>query len=121
MWNGRVMTIHLIVGLIKKTLYKMSQYFPKPYEPFRGDINVKVHLSKYARKAYLKNTTGCSKKWCCQKSVYNTLVSKVNNIDTSRFVLKSKYDTDDLSDAGKKFPDTSGLVKKQIIMLKLLK
>ena len=23
----------------------MSQYFPKPYEPFRGDINIKVHLS----------------------------------------------------------------------------
>ena len=40
------------------------------------------------------------------------MVSKVNNINTSRFVLKSKYDTDDLSDAGKKFPDTSGLVKK---------
>ena len=40
----------------------MSQYFPKPYEPFRGDVNFKVYLSKYARKAYLKNTTGCSKK-----------------------------------------------------------
>ena len=26
----------------------MSQYFPKPYEPFRGDINVKVDLSNYA-------------------------------------------------------------------------
>ena len=23
----------------------MSQYFPKPYEPFAGDINVKVDLS----------------------------------------------------------------------------
>ena len=29
--NGKVMIIYLIVGLIKKTLYKMSQYFPKPY------------------------------------------------------------------------------------------
>ena len=27
------MIIRSIVGLIKKTLYKMSQYFPKPYEP----------------------------------------------------------------------------------------
>ena len=26
----------------------MSQYFPKPYEPFGGDINVKVDLSNYA-------------------------------------------------------------------------
>ena len=28
----------------------MSQYFPKPYEPFGGDGNVKVDLSKYATK-----------------------------------------------------------------------
>ena len=33
----------------------MSQYFPKPYEPFGGDINVKVDLSKYETKAGLKN------------------------------------------------------------------
>ena len=32
------MTIHAVIGLIKKTLL----YFPKPYEPFGGDINVKV-------------------------------------------------------------------------------
>ena len=25
----------------------MSQYFPKPYEPFGGDINVKVDLANY--------------------------------------------------------------------------
>ena len=25
----------------------MSQYFLKPYEPFGGDINVKVDLSNY--------------------------------------------------------------------------
>ena len=33
----------------------MSQYFPKPYEPFGGDINVKVDSSNYATKAGLKN------------------------------------------------------------------
>ena len=33
----------------------MSQYFPKPYEPFRGDINVKVDLCNYATKTDLKN------------------------------------------------------------------
>ena len=32
MSNGKVMMIFLIVRLIKKTLYKMSQYFPKPRE-----------------------------------------------------------------------------------------
>ena len=33
----------------------MSQYFPKPYEPFRGNNNVKVDLSDYATKTDLKN------------------------------------------------------------------
>ena len=36
----------------------MSQYFPKPYEPFGGDINVKVDLCNYATKADFKNATG---------------------------------------------------------------
>ena len=33
----------------------MSQYFPKPYDPFSGDINVKVDLSNYATKSDIKN------------------------------------------------------------------
>ena len=32
----------------------MSQYFPTPYEPFGGDINVKVNLSTYATKIDIK-------------------------------------------------------------------
>ena len=35
----------------------MSQYFPKPYETFGGDINVKVDLSNYAMKSDNKNVT----------------------------------------------------------------
>ena len=33
--------------MFKNTIssYKISQYFPKPYEPAGGDINVKVDLS----------------------------------------------------------------------------
>ena len=46
----------------------MSQYFPKPYEAFGGDINVKVDLSNYATKADIKN---------------------ISHFDTSRFVLKT--------------------------------
>ena len=50
-------------------LYKMSQYFPKPYEPFGGgDINVKVDLSNYATKADIKN---------------------ISHVDTSSFALKT--------------------------------
>ena len=35
----------------------MGQYFPKPYEPFGGDINIKVDLSDYATKTDVKNIT----------------------------------------------------------------
>ena len=49
------MIILLIAGLIKRILYKMSKYFPKPYEPFGGAINVKVDLSNYATSADIKN------------------------------------------------------------------
>ena len=32
----------------------MNQYFAKPYEPFGGDINVKVDLPNYAAKQISK-------------------------------------------------------------------
>ena len=32
----------------------MTQYFPKPYEPFGRDINVTVYLSSYATNADIK-------------------------------------------------------------------
>ena len=35
----------------------MIQNFSKLYEPFGGDINVKVDLSNYATKTDLKNLT----------------------------------------------------------------
>ena len=57
MSNGKDMIIHLIVGLIKKTHIKMSQYFPKPFRSFGGNINVKVDLSNYVTKTDLKNVT----------------------------------------------------------------
>ena len=46
-----------------------------------------------------------------KKTVYDKLVTEVNSIDTSRFVLKTKYDTVK-SELENKIPDTSGLVKK---------
>ena len=33
----------------------MSQYFPKLYEPFGGDISIKVDLSNYSTKTDIKN------------------------------------------------------------------
>ena len=46
-----------------------------------------------------------------KKADYNKLVTKIDNIDTSRFVLKTKYDTDK-SELENKIPDTSCLLKK---------
>ena len=111
----------------------MSQYFSKPYEPFGGDINVKVDLSNYATKTDIKNISHVDtssfalksnlaslktevdkldidklvpvlvdlsklsdvvKNDVVKKTVYDKLVAKVNSIDTSVFVLKTKYDKD---------------------------
>ena len=52
---------------------KMTQYFPKPYEPFGRDINVTVDSSNYATKPYIKNIT---------------------HVDTSNFALKTNLKTE---------------------------
>ena len=103
----------------------MSQYFPKPYEPFdlsnyatKEEIKNISHAdtSSFALKTNLANLKTADDKLdidklvpipvdlsklidlvkndVVKKDVYNKLVAKVNNIDTSRFVLKTKYDTD---------------------------
>ena len=60
-----------------------------------------------------------------KKTVYDKLVEKVSNINISGFALKAKFWFSDLekkiSDPDKKVLDISELVKKQIIILKLLK
>ena len=47
-----------------------------------------------------------------KKTVYDKLVAKVNNIDTSGLVLKTKYDTDK-SELENKIPDVTDFVKKK--------
>ena len=54
------------------------------------------------------------------KKLHDKLLAKVNDIDTSDFVLKTKYLTDK-TELENKIPDTRGLVRKQITILKLLK
>ena len=46
-----------------------------------------------------------------KKAVYDELVAKINNIDTSDFVLKTKYQTDK-AELEKKIPDVTDFVKK---------
>ena len=107
----------------------MSQYFPKPFNSHFGhSIKVKIDLSNYTTKTYVKNISHVDassfalktnlaslkaevdkldidklapvpvdldlvKNDVVKKTVYDKLVAKVNSIDTSIFVLKTKYDT----------------------------
>ena len=50
-----------------------------------------------------------------KKTEYDKLVGQVNNIDTSDFVLKTKYNTDK-TQLVNKIPDTSDLLKTKIII-----
>ena len=65
----------------------MSQYFPKPYEPFGRDINVKVDFSNYATKADSKNATGIDTSKLAAKSDLVSLKAEVIKLDIDK--LKS--------------------------------
>ena len=77
----------------------MSQYFPKPYAAFSGDIKVKVDLSNYATKADIKY---------------------ISHVDTSSFALKTNLATlktgvDKLDiHKWKPFPDDLGKLSKMV-------
>ena len=47
-----------------------------------------------------------------KKPVYDKVVAKVNNIDSSDFVLKTEYQTDK-TELEKKIPDVTNFVKKK--------
>ena len=51
-----------------------------------------------------------------KKTVYDKLTAKVNNIDTSAFVLKTKYQTDK-AELEKKISDLTDFVKKAKLKL----
>ena len=78
------MIIILKPGLIKKTLYKMSQHFPKPYEPFGGNINVKIDLSNYATKADIKNILHVDTSSFALKTNLVNLKSEVDKLDIDK-------------------------------------
>ena len=62
----------------------MSQYFPKPYEPFGGDINVKFDLSNYATNTDLKNISHIDISSYALKTNLASLKSEVDKIDTDK-------------------------------------
>ena len=53
----------------------------------------------------------CSKNDVVKKNVYDKLVARENNIDTSGFVLKNNFNTK-VTELKNEIPNTNGLVKK---------
>ena len=64
----------------------MSQYFPKPCEPFGGDINVKVDLSNYATKADIKNVSHVDISSFALKTNFANLKTEVDKLDIEKLV-----------------------------------
>ena len=62
----------------------MSQYFPKPYKPFGGDINVKVDLSNHATKPVLKNISHIDASSFALKSNLASLKTEVDKLDINK-------------------------------------
>ena len=62
----------------------MSQYFPKPCEPFGGDINIKVDLSNNATKTNLKNISHIDVSSYALKSNLASLKSEVDKQDIDK-------------------------------------
>ena len=62
----------------------MSQYFPKPYEPFGGDINFKVDLSNYATKTDLERATHVHVSSFALKSNLANLKTEVDKLDIDK-------------------------------------
>ena len=82
----------------------MSQYFPKPYDPFVGDISVTVDFSNYATKIDLKN---------------------ISHIDVKSYALKTnlaglktetdKLDIDKLKPVPNDLAELSNVVKNDVV------
>ena len=82
----------------------MTQYFPKPYETFDGDINVKVDLYNYAKKRNLKNAIGVDT---------STLAAK-SGLAKNRVSLKAKIDVGKLKAAPVDLSKLSSVVNNDV-------
>ena len=63
---------------------KINQHFAKPYEPFVGDINVKVDLSYYVTKADIKNISHTDGSSFALKSNLASLKNEFDKIDIDK-------------------------------------
>ena len=104
----------------------MSQYFPKPYEPFNGDINVEVDLSNYATKRDIKNISHVDALSFTLKSNLASLKTEVDQLDIDK--LKSllnnlsnliskvdKLDIDKLTTVPVGLSKLSNVIKNEVV------
>ena len=88
----------------------MSQYFPKPFRSFGGNINVKVDLSNYATKTDLKNVTQVDTSIFALKTNLASLKAEVNKLDVNK-LAPVPVDLSKLSDVVK-----NDAVKKTVMI-----
>ena len=86
----------------------MSQYFPKPFRSFGGNINVKVDLSNYKTKTDLKNVTQIDTSVCALKTNLANLKTEVDKLEIDKLVTVP-VDLCELSDVVK-----NNVVKKAV-------
>ena len=79
----------------------MSQYFPKLFRSFGGNINVKFDLSNYAPKTDLKNVTHADTSSFALETNLVSLETEVDKLDFDKLV-PDPVDFSKLSDAVKK-------------------
>ena len=95
--------------LNERSHIKMSQYFPKPFRSFGGNINVKVDLSNYATKTDLKNITHINTSRFVLKTNLASLKTEVDKLDFKKLV-SVPADLNKLSDVVK-----NDVVKKNCV------
>ena len=78
----------------------MSQYYPKPFKSFGGNINVKVDLSNCATKTDLKNVTHVDTSRFALKANLASLKTEVDKLDIDKLV-PVPFDLSKLSDVVK--------------------
>ena len=104
----------------------MIQYFPKPYEPFGRDINVKVGWSNYSTKTDKKNILHIDSSIFALKLNLASLKAEVDKLDIDKLKsslnmlsnLKSKgdkLDIDKLTPISIDLSKLSNVVKNDVV------
>ena len=104
----------------------MSQHFPKLYQPFGGNINVKVDLSNYATKDDIKNITLADTSSFALKTNLSNLKTEVDELDINELrslsnnlsILRTKVDKldiDKLAPVPTDLSKLSDVVKNEVV------